>query len=237
LVESAAICELLGAVNQFDVVDLGHLLAEGMPSWPTHAKYAHDLVESYTTGQESCHYKLTMSEHTGTHIDAPLHFIPDGPAHYGTDEVRPVVARAATIDATDLGPGSALGRDRIEKWERDHGEIRSGDAVLARFGWDTRWGSPGFLADWPGVGGEAAAYLVGKGVVLVATDALSVDVFGSTDFPAHYTLLGNRTLIGENFNNLASLPPFSLLIATPLRITEGSGSPVRPLAFVERPAR
>lgn len=234
MIEFAAVQRPPSPFHRFDVVDLGHRLAEGMPSWPTHAGYAHDLVESYRTGQPSCHYKLTMSEHTGTHLDAPLHFIPDGPAHYGIDEVPPVVARAATIDATGLGPGDAVDQDRVTRWEREHGEIRAGDAVLVRFGWDARWGSAGFLAGWPGIGDEAAAYLVDKGVALVATDALSIDVSGSTDFPAHRTLLGNRVPIGENFNNLASLPPFSFLIASPLRIAEGSGSPVRPLAFIER---
>jgi kynurenine formamidase len=235
LTEFAAAQRPPAPFHQFSVVDLGHRLAEDMPSWPTHARYTHDLVESYRTGQPSCHYKLTMSEHTGTHLDAPLHFIPDGPAHYGIDEVPPVIARAATIDATGLAPGDALGRDHIARWEREQGGIEAGDAVLVRFGWDTRWGSADFLADWPGVGEDAAAYLVDKGVVLAATDALSIDVFGSASFPAHHTLLGNRVLIGENFNNLASLPPLCFLIASPLRITDGSGSPVRPIALVERP--
>lgn len=235
MTEFTAAQDVLGSFGRFDVVDLGHRLAEGMPSWPTHARYAHDIVESLEAGHPSCHYRVTMSEHTGTHIDAPLHFIPDGPAHYGMDKVRPVVARAAAIDATGLGPGAALGRDHLEQWERDHGQIRAGDAVLVRFGWDARWGSPEFLDGWPGVGAEAAGYLVDKGVTLAATDALSIDVYGSADFPAHHTLLGNEVLIGENFTNLASLPPFSVLVASPLPITGGSGSPVRPLAFVEPP--
>ena len=67
-----------------------------------------------------------------------------------------------------------------------------------------------------------------------ATDALSIDVFTSTDFPAHYTLLASQVLIGENFNNLGSLPPFSLLMALPLKIQDGSGSPVRAVAFIPR---
>ncbi len=85
-----------------------------------------------------------------------------------------------------------------------------------------------------GLGKDAAEYLVAKKVAAAATDALSIDVSISTDFPAHYTLLASQVLIGENFNNLGSPPPFSLLMAFPLKIQDGSGSPVRAVAFIPR---
>ena len=71
-----------------------------------------------------------------------------------------------------------------------------------------------------------------RGVRLAGTDCLSIDHFTSKDFPAHNTLLGADVLIGENFANLDKLPPWSFLTALPLPIENGTGSPVRAIAFV-----
>jgi kynurenine formamidase len=242
---TGSLSDLLGVVQRglkgMEVVDLSHLLEPLIPSWPTHAKYGHHLVESYTLGDVSCHYQLTMSEHTGTHFDAPLHFIGEGPYHYGIDQVplEAVIGRALTISATSIEPCGLVSREFIASWERQHGDIQPGDVVLFHFGWDRRWGrrpeGASFLRDWPGLSREAAEYLVDKQVKVVGTDALSIDSYPSTDFPSHYTLLGNGVLIGENFANLGALPPSSLFMAFPLKIKGGSGSPIRAVAFVPRP--
>jgi kynurenine formamidase len=222
----------------FRWVDLSHTLEEGIPAYPTHARFGLTLYESYEYGDVARHYGLTMSEHTGTHMDAPLHFIQEGPAHYGTDEVPldRLAGRAATIEATGLGPGELLNVGRIEDWEEEHGAIEVGDRVLIRYGWDRRWtaGPEGrrFLEDWPGLSGEAAEYLVGKGVSLVGCDTLAIDATVSVENPAHYALLGNEVYIVENLKNLDRLPPFCLLLALPLKIKGGSGSPVRAVALV-----
>ena len=221
-------------------VDLSHTLEEGIPAWPTHARFGKTLYEDYAAGDVARHYGLTMDEHTGTHVDAPLHFIPDGPAHYGVDEVplERLVVRAATIDAKDLGPDGLLGADPIRAWEGQHGPIRSGDGVLIHYGWEDRWvtGPEGrrFLEDWPGLGGEAAEYLVERGVSLVGCDTVSVDAKASAETPAHLALLGSEVYVAENLKNLGGLPPFCLFIALPLKIRGGSGSPVRAVALVPR---
>ena len=221
-------------------MDLSHTLEEGIPAWPTHARFGKILYESYEYGDVAHHYGLTMDEHTGTHVDAPLHFIESGPAHYGIDEVPldRLAARAATIDATDLGPSGLLGVGPFRSWESEHGPIESGDGVLIHYGWEDRWaiGPEGrrFLEDWPGLGGEAAEYLVGKGVSLVGCDTVSVDAAASAENPAHHALLGNEVYIAENLKNLGRLPPFCLFMAFPLKIGSGSGSPVRAVALVER---
>jgi kynurenine formamidase len=171
-------------------------------------------------------------------MDAPLHFISEGPAHYGTDEIPLdcLAGRAATIEATDLGAGGLLGVGRIEAWEEEHGPIEAGDRVLIRYGWDRRWTTGPerrhFLEDWPGLSGEAAKYLVGKGVSLVGCDTLAVDATVSTENPAHYALLGSEVYIVENLKNLDRLPPFCFFLALPLKIKGGSGSPVRAVALV-----
>lgn len=226
-----------------DWIDLSHTLEVGIPAWPTHARFSRVLHESQDLGDAATHHGLTMSEHTGTHMDAPLHFVPDGPAHYGTDEIplERLAGRAATIEAADLGAGDLLGPDRIQTWEREHGHIERGDRVLVRYGWDARWatGLEGrrYLEDWPGLSGEAADYLVGRGVALVGCDTLAVDAAGSLENPAHHALLGNEVCVVENLKNLGDLPPFCLFVTLPLKIKGGSGSPVRAVALVPRRAR
>ncbi len=223
-----------------DWVDLSHTLEEGIPSWPTHARFSSTVYESQALGDAATHHGLTMDEHTGTHMDAPLHFVSEGPAHYGTDEIPldRLAGRAATIDATGLDPDDLLGVDRIEAWEREHGPIQTGDRVLFRYGWDERWttgpGGRRFLENWPGLSGGAAEYLMGRGTALVGCDTLSVDAAASGAFPAHRALLGNEVYIVENLKNLGALPPFCLFVALPLKIRGGSGSPVRAIALVPR---
>ena len=218
----------------YEWIDLSHTLEEDIPAYPTHARFGRTLYESYEYGDDALHYGLTTSEHTGTHMDAPLHFIPEGPA---VDEIPldRLAGRAATIEATDLGADDLLSVGRIEAWEENNGPIEAKDRVLIRYGWDRRWttGPEGrrFLEDWPGLSGEAA---VGKGVSLVGCDTLAVDATISTENPAHYALLGSEVYIIENLNNLDLLPPFCRFLALPLKIRGGSGSPVRAIALVPR---
>ena len=221
----------------YEWIDLSHTLEEDIPAYPTHARFGRTLYESYEYGDDALHYGLTTSEHTGTHMDAPLHFIPEGPA---VDEIPldRLAGRAATIEATDLGADDLLSVARIEAWEENNGPIEAKDRVLIRYGWDRRWttGPEGrrFLEDWPGLSGEAAEYLVGKGVSLVGCDTLAVDATISTENPAHYALLGSEVYIIENLNNLDLLPPFCRFLALPLKIRGGSDSPVRAIALVPR---
>jgi kynurenine formamidase len=105
-----------GPFGGYEWIDLSHTLEEDIPAYPTHARFGMTLYESYEYGDAARHYGLTLSEHTGTHMDAPLHFIPEGSAHYGTDEIPldRLAGRAATIEATDLGAGDLLDVKRIE---------------------------------------------------------------------------------------------------------------------------
>jgi kynurenine formamidase len=227
--------------DSHDWVDLSHTLEEGIPAWPTHARFSSTPYESKALGDVATHNGLTISEHSGTHMDAPLHFVLNGPAHYGTDGIplERLAGRAATIDATALEPDEPLlCPDRIRAWEGEHGPLEPGDRVLVRYGWAERWATGGegrrFLEDWPGLSGEAAEYLVEKGVALVGCDTLAVDAAGSEENPAHHALLGNEVYVVENLKNLKLLPPFCLFLALPLKIKGGSGSPVRAVALVPR---
>lgn len=225
------------ADGDFDLVDLTHPLREGMPIWPTHPKFEHECLSSLERGDESCYYALCLGEHTGTHVDAPLHFVRGGRS-IAEIPLQRFFGRLATIDARDAAPDSEVTVERLLAFEARHGAIRPGDAVLFSFGWARFWEHPtegaSFFADWPGVSGAAAHWLVERGVRLVGSDCLSIDRASSADFPAHRRLLGAEVLIGENFAHLDRLPAWSSLVVAPLPIEGGSGSPVRAIAFVAR---
>jgi kynurenine formamidase len=229
--------ELAAHLLRCKVVDLSHTLEEGIPAWPTHARFGRTIYEDYALGNVARHYGTTMSEHTGTHMDAPLHFIQSGPAHYGSDQIPldRLVGRAVTIETTSLEAGGFLEVETLRAWE-ENGPIEAGDRVLFRYGSDTRWatGPEGrsFLEDWPVLSREVAGYLVEKGISLVGCDTIAVDAAGSRENPAHHILLGNEVYIVENLKNLDRLPPFSLFVALTLKIRDGSGSPVRAVALL-----
>ncbi|MDX7950847.1 cyclase family protein [Lichenihabitans sp. Uapishka_5] len=227
---------LFDAVSRSELVDLTHPLKPGMPVWPGHPEFCQTALESLEGGDASCTHALALGEHTGTHFDAPSHFILGGATIAQVPPER-FFGRMATIGATGLAASTAVGADTILAWEERHGPLRQNDAVFLHFGWDRFWDADpaAFLRDWPGLSGAAAALLVARGVRVVGSDCLSLDPFDSTDFAAHRALLGAGILIGENFARLGDLPPVCSLAALPLPIIDGSGSPLRAIAFVPRP--
>ncbi|MCP8939985.1 cyclase family protein [Alsobacter sp. SYSU M60028] len=195
---------------------------------------------------------LELGEHTGTHFDAPCHWITgkDNPDST-TDTIPPgrFVAPANVIDRSPevrSNPDYLLTVDSIRQWESEHGAIEAGSWVLMRTDWYKRNGSDAeFLnADEngphsPGPTADAISYLIDKGVIgwgveTVGTDAGSA---GGMDppFPAH-NLMHKANRYGlASLCQLDRLPPKgAILIAAPLKIVNGTGSPVRALALTFR---
>ena len=193
---------------------------------------------------------LELGEHSGTHFDAPSHWI-TGRDHADntTDRipVRNFVAPACVIDRSAEAAANAdylLTVDSIKEWEREHGEIDAGSWVLLRTDWSKRNGSPqAFLnsdadgAHYPGPTPEALEYLLGKGIVGWGTDTISTDAASGMSMtppaPAH-NLVHKANRYGlASLCHLDQLPPKgAVIIAAPLKIVNGTGSPVRALALV-----
>ena len=194
---------------------------------------------------------ITTGEHTGTHFDAPVHWVTgrDG-QDVSQVPLTSLIAPAAVLDFSDRAaadPDFLLEVDHIKEWESQHGALPTGGWLLYRTGWDTRSGDQERFLNanetgphTPGVSVGCARWLaaeaavIGFGVETVGTDAGTAHSF-DPPFPCHSSLLGADKYGLTQLQNLALLPPQgAMIIVLPLPITGGSGSPCRALALVER---
>jgi kynurenine formamidase len=234
------ITELAHLLGKFDLVDLSHTLQEGIPSFPTHSKFFH--MPWPQPNDPALMYQILMHEHNGTHVDAPAHFIRGDidPEHHWMHTVAPdrLLAPCNILDFSASPPEELLELERVKAWEGTHHKIASGDIVIFNFGVHKRWalGEAGwqYAERWPGLARDTSEYLAKIGVKAVGTDTLGLDASGSTDIPAHDTLLVRGILIMENLTNLDNLPPRCFLLAIPLKIYEGTASPIRALALIPK---
>lgn len=195
---------------------------------------------------------MVLGEHTGTHFDAPHHWI-TGKDHADgyTDKlnIQRVVAPVNVIDCSKEAAGDAdflLTPEHIKAWEAEHGEIRKGEWVVMRTDWDKRaHDQDTFLnADEngphsPGPTPEAVEYLLSKGIVGWGTQCIGTDAGAAggmnPPYPAHNFLHRDNCFGLASLANLDKLPAKgAILIAAPLKIENGTGSPIRALALVPK---
>jgi len=188
-------------------------------------------------------FQLSINEHTGTHLDAPLHFSTDGQS---VDEIPvenlvcplaviDIAARAAEDADTQVTP------DDIKAWISAHGPIPDGACIAMYSGWATKTGGDGFRnADdagtmhFPGFHVEATKMLIEEtGAVALAVDSLSLDHGMSADFATHYAWLPANRYGIENLSNLDKVPASgaTLVVGAPTH-RGGSGGPARIFAMV-----
>jgi kynurenine formamidase len=194
---------------------------------------------------------ISTGEHTGTHFDAPVHWATgrDG-ADVSQVPADRLIAPAVVLDFSAeaaANPDFLLEVEHIKEWEGEHGPLPEGGWLLYRTGWDARSASQQEFLNanetgphTPGVSVECARWLaqhapvMGLGVETVGTDAGAAHSF-DPPFPCHASLLGAGKYGLTQLQNLARLPATgAVLIAGPLPIIGGSGSPCRVLALVER---
>lgn len=193
---------------------------------------------------------LHLGEHTGTHFDAPVHWVTGKDLPDNTTDTIPVerfVGPACVLDVTaevETDPDFLLTPERIEAWEAEHGRIPAGSWVLLRTGWSRRTDPGEFLnagddgAHSPGFHPAASRLLaeerevLGVGVETVGTDAGQAGGF-DPPFPNHTLMHGAGRFGLASLTHLDRLPPTgAVVIAAPLKIVDGSGSPLRVLALV-----
>ncbi|HEX6074163.1 MAG TPA: cyclase family protein [Micromonosporaceae bacterium] len=211
-------------------------------------RFSREVISNYDVAGPTVYWNnLKLSEHTGTHFDAPVHWL-SGKDLSDVSSVPPgqLIGPAAVLDMTEEVARDSdflLRREHVDAWTAEHGQLPEGGWLLYRTGWDTRKDDPErFLNDkhTPGVAPECARWLaeetplVGIGVETVGTDAGLAGDFDPA-YPCHWYLHGAGKYGLTQLRNLDLLPPTgAVLIAGPLPIVRGSGSPTRVLALVER---
>ena len=209
-----------------------------------------ELISRYDDAGPGWYWNtLTLGEHTGTHFDAPIHWVTGKDYANNTTEsipARQLVAPACVLDCSAESSADAdfiLTPAWIENWEADHGRIPAGSWVLMRTDWSKKTGvdvlnidengphSPGFHANASRFLAEKRDVL-GVGVETIGTDAGQAGGF-DPPFPNHTIMHGAGKLGLASLCNLDQLPAkVSILFAAPLKIVDGSGSPLRVLALV-----
>ena len=239
------------ASDPFDgyrIVDLSHSFDDETVFWPTGQPFQHTRTAwgRQPGGYWYSSYDLAMSEHSGTHLDAPIHFA-ERKATVGEIPLEDLAGPLALIDIVKqcaADPDYAATRADLDAFEAAHGAVSDGMIVLFRTGWSQRWPDRlAYLGDdttgsaddlhFPGISADAARWLVERGVAATGIDTASIDPGQSKDFAAHQVLAGGSVPVLENVASLVGVPERgAFLMAFPMKIGIGSGAPCRIAALV-----
>ena len=175
---------------------------------------------------------LFLSSHTGTHMDAPHHFLEKG-AKIHEISLKKLVSEAALIQCRKNG-GQSITKTDIQKFEKNHGKIENFSSVIFYTGWQRNLQKKYYFTKNPGLSVSAAKYLTSKKISLVGIDSPSIDLGKDPKFSVHKIFAKKGVLIVENLANLDKIksPTFHLVVL-PLKLKNATGSPVRAIAFVE----
>lgn len=231
-------------------IDLTHSFSESTIYWPTdtvgfvHEELAYGPTEA---GFFYASYRFGSAEHGGTHLDAPIHF---AEGRQTADEIplSSLIGPAVVVDVRERAHSDyqASVAD-LEAWEAAHGRIPDGAILLLRTGWGARWGDraaylgteltgPEAVPElhFPGLAPEAAQWIVdNRQIGAFGLDTPSLDYGQSTDFRTHVILNSENVPGLENVANLDRLPESgAFVVALPMKIEDGSGGPLRIVAFV-----
>ncbi len=231
-------------------VDLTYPFDSTTIYWPTAQPFRLSVVSARRMpgGWYYAANNFTAAEHGGTHLDAPVHFVEK---KHTTDQIPldQLMAPAVVIDVTRQADSNAdyrVHQSDIAAWEAAHGDIPHGAIVLIRTGWGSRWpdrarylgttktGTAGVAElHFPGLDLDAARALVRRRVNAVGIDTPSIDYGQSTAYQVHRRLFASNVPAFENVAHLEQLPTTgAFVIALPMKITGGSGGPLRIVALL-----
>lgn len=218
---------------QLRVIDLTRPLDETSSLWPGIPPM---VVESIETIERDGSFsrRVTLNEHSGTHFDAPSHFV-EGAAHVADVPASQLVRPLHVVDFTGQSkddPDAELAAVDIRAHESVHGPVETGSVVFLRTDWPALSGTEPLR--FPGFGVEAATLLAGRGVVGLGTDTLGIDPGFAAEFPVHRDITLPRGIWHvENLTNLGAVPPSGAwaVVGVP-RVAGASGFPARVMAIV-----
>lgn len=173
---------------------------------------------------------LFLSSHSGTHMDAPYHFVKNGKkinqipvSRFSNDAILIKLQKKANQPIT---------KNDIISFEKKHGTIPKNATIVFATGWQKHLQSKTYFEKNPGLSVSAAKYLALKKINLVGIDSPSIDLGVDSKFSVHHILSKNNILIVENLTNLHKIPKNRFkLVVLPLKLKDATGSPVRAIAL------
>ena len=209
------------------IYDVSVPIRNGMPVWPSDPPLT--LTTKGNPSRDKSHTihvtTIDMGSHTGTHIDAPFHFIEGG-------------RKLHEIPLEDLiGPVTVIQIAGVPSIQRKHLEnLDWSDVQRVLFKTDNseHWNDGNFYEDFVYIEPEAAECLVQQGVRLVGIDYLSIDKYKSEKHPTHFVLLPNNVIVIEGLNLSAVPPGLYQMVALPLNLQSGDGAPTRVILIKEQ---
>lgn len=200
------------------LLDVSVPLAAGMPAYPGNPDFEIQPVKRIADGASSNVSRLVLGTHTGTHVDAPRHFIEDGLA-VDTLPLELLVGRARVVEIPKRG---GIGAEELAA-----AGLREDIRVLLKTPNSALWNGEEFHPDYTYVSEEGARYLVAQGVKVVGVDYLSVEQFKKAGAPAHRALLSQGVVIIEGLNLSEAEAGMYEMYCLPLRVAGGDGAPAR----------
>lgn len=262
----SALTELLSGIARCRTIDLAQPYFIGIPHFPLHAPFLYSLSKKHGEqvhqgGASSAAEAITLSTHTGTHIDALCHYSCNGMLHGGrqtagiqeyvsgieqlsVDTIQPIFRRGVLLDIARLIGVDVLPVDFVvtpNHLDRASAgiAIHPGDVVLLRTGWSKYWNDPGkFISQLhsPGPQIDAARWLSERRIFAAGSETAPFEFVPSPEMAVHVHLLVEKGIHIIECLNLEDLAASGarefLFVATPLKIRGGTASPIRPVALV-----
>jgi len=205
--------------TNYDWIDISVPLRNGMVHWPGDEPFHRKLDKDQGKGDDCTLSSMKLSVHTGTHMDAPRHYLPGAPT---IDEV-PLDATVGAARVIAIRNREAVTREELLEYS-----IKDGERILFKTANSDRlWSSDAFQADFVYIDRDAADYLAQLGVRCVGIDYLSVDGYSQDDAETHIALLGAGVWVIEGLNLSGVEAGDYELICLPLRLMGSEGSPAR----------
>jgi arylformamidase len=200
------------------LLDVSVPLVQGVVTYPGNPAFEFQPIKRIADGGSSNVSRLVLGTHTGTHVDAPKHFIDDG-ASVEELPLNLLIGRARVID---IGKRGAITADDLIA-----AGLREDLRVLFKTPNSALWNSQQFHEDYAHLSDTGARYLVDQGVKVVGIDYLSIEQFQKAGSPAHKTLLSNGVIIIEGLNLSEAEPGMYEMYCLPLPVSGGDGAPAR----------
>jgi arylformamidase len=200
------------------IYDLTVPLSPQLPTFPGDPPFLMEPAGRIADGHPCNLSRLTLGTHSGTHVDAPYHFV-EGGARVDELPLEILTGKARVI--------SVPAREAVDRADLEALDLRDDLRLLVRTRNSGQLRQPEFRPDFVHLTPEAASYLVQVGIKLVGWDYLSLEKFGRTDFPAHHALLGAGVVIVEGLDLSQVEPGEYELTCLPLKLAGGDGAPAR----------